>query len=62
MQTGKLVIFTLLYVWTLNSINAQQFKRTSFDRRHWFDEGNIFHINYPQYWTKFQQDRNASRQ
>ncbi len=56
-----MMIVFLFYIWILCS-TTNTFTTNYFNRKIWFDDGNIFHIDQEQFWTVFQQHRNVNRQ
>jgi hypothetical protein len=55
------MILLVGYLWIL-CLNTDALKTNYFNRKNWFDDGNIFHIDQEQFWTVFQQHRNVNRQ
>jgi hypothetical protein len=56
-----MIILLLFYVWILCS-TTNILTSNYFDRKIWFNDGNIFHIDQEHFWTVFQQHRNVNRQ
>jgi ABC-type phosphate transport system permease subunit len=56
-----MMILLLFYVWILCS-TTKIFRKNYFNRKMWFDDGNIFHIDQQEFGMVFQQHRNVNRQ
>lgn len=56
-----IMILLLCYSWILCS-TTKTYQINYFNRKKWFDDGNIFHIEQKDFWNNFQQHRNVNRQ